>query len=134
MEAQARTGSGKIIVTDEEVELKKRGYTLCKLLGAGCFGTVTSAFADNENNMGVAIKMIDLHRTEDHMKEIFVPRELDILESLCHKNLVQVFEVFRHEEKVSPKVNYYPKVMIFKNKSLPLIKSALYSNNAKCLV
>lgn len=99
----ATLASERLIVTTEEAELKKRGYNLGSTLGEGSYAKVKSAFADKENKK-VAIKIINQRRAPKDFRERFLPRELDILHTIRHNNLVNMFEIFRMSGKVSSKV------------------------------
>ena len=91
--------SERLIVTTEEAELKRRGYTLGSTLGEGSYAKVKAAFADKENRK-VAIKIINQRKAPKDFRERFLPRELDILQSIRHDNLVNMFEIFRMNGKV----------------------------------
>ena len=97
----------KIIVTTEEAELKKKGYTLGGTLGEGSYAKVKSAFRDKENKR-VAVKIINQKKAPKDFKERFLPRELDILQSIHHENLVNLFEIFCMNGKVSCNQIYWP--------------------------
>lgn len=90
----------RLIVTTEEAELRKRGYTLGGTLGEGSYAKVKSAVIENENRR-VAIKIINQRKAPKDFRERFLPRELDILQSIRHDNLVNLYEIFRLNGKVS---------------------------------
>ena len=92
--------SDRLIVTTEEAELRRRGYTLGSTLGEGSYAKVKAALADKENKR-VAIKIINQRKAPRDFRERFLPRELDILQSIRHDNLVNMFEIFRMNGKVS---------------------------------
>jgi len=92
--------SDKLIVTTEEAELKKKGYALGTTLGEGSYAKVKSAFADKDQKR-VAIKIINQKKAPKDFRERFLPRELDILQSIRHENLVNLHEIFRMNGKVN---------------------------------
>lgn len=99
MAASTTAAPERLIVTTEEAELKKRGYTLGSTLGEGSYAKVKSAYVDKENKK-VAIKIINQRRAPKDFRERFLPRELDILQSIRHTNLVNMFEIFKMNGKV----------------------------------
>lgn len=91
----------RLIVTTEEAELKKKGYTLGSTLGEGSYAKVKSAVVDKAHNR-VAIKIINQKKAPKDFLERFLPRELDILQNIKHENLVNVVEIFKMSKKVRP--------------------------------
>ena len=95
----ASAATDKLIVTTEEAELRKKGYTLGSTLGEGSYAKVKSAHSSKEKK-NVAIKIINQRRAPKDFKERFLPRELEILQSIRHENLVNLYEIFRMNGKV----------------------------------
>uniref|UniRef100_A0A3B4CIM9 non-specific serine/threonine protein kinase n=1 Tax=Pygocentrus nattereri TaxID=42514 RepID=A0A3B4CIM9_PYGNA len=73
--------------------LKKRGYTLGIRLGEGSYGHVKSAYSQHLKT-NVAIKIINRKTAAQDFLDKFLPRELDILRSLNHSNIVKTIDIF----------------------------------------
>ncbi|XP_013993833.1 testis-specific serine/threonine-protein kinase 1 [Salmo salar] len=82
---------------DDSLVLKKRGYTLGISLGEGSYAKVKSAYSERLKT-NVAIKIINRKKAPPDFLEKFLPRELDILASLNHRNIVKTFEIFETSE------------------------------------
>uniref|UniRef100_A0A3P8Z123 non-specific serine/threonine protein kinase n=1 Tax=Esox lucius TaxID=8010 RepID=A0A3P8Z123_ESOLU len=82
---------------DDSVVLKKRGYTLGISLGEGSYAKVKSAYSERLKT-NVAIKIINRRKAPADFLEKFLPRELEILASLNHRNIVKTFEIFETSE------------------------------------
>lgn len=87
-------------VSDEEVELRKRGYALGGTLGEGSYGKVKGAFSE-KNQKRVAIKIINRKRAPKDFREKFLPRELRIHARLDHSNIIKMYEIMEFHNKVS---------------------------------
>ncbi|XP_062870249.1 testis-specific serine/threonine-protein kinase 1-like [Trichomycterus rosablanca] len=79
--------------------LSRRGYTMGISLGQGSYAKVWSAYS-KQLKMNVAVKIINQHNAPKPFLERFLPRELDILSSLNHQNVVRTFEIFRTSDRV----------------------------------
>ncbi|XP_030623964.1 testis-specific serine/threonine-protein kinase 1-like [Chanos chanos] len=77
--------------------LKKRGYTLGISLGEGSYAKVKSAYS-NRLKTNVAVKIINRKKAPSDFLEKFLPRELEILASLNHRNIVRAYEIFETSE------------------------------------
>ncbi|XP_021458380.2 testis-specific serine/threonine-protein kinase 1-like [Oncorhynchus mykiss] len=82
---------------DDSLVLKKRGYTLGISLGEGSYAKVKSAYSERLKT-NVAIKIINRSKAPADFLEKFLPRELEILASLNHRNIVKTFEIFETSE------------------------------------
>ncbi|XP_038826064.1 testis-specific serine/threonine-protein kinase 1-like [Salvelinus namaycush] len=82
---------------DDSLVLKKRGYTLGISLGEGSYAKVKSAYSERLKT-NVAIKIINRRKAPADFLEKFLPRELEILASLNHRNIVKTFEIFETSE------------------------------------
>lgn len=91
--------SGGVGVSDEEIELRKRGYALGSTLGEGSYGKVKGAFSES-NRKRVAIKIINRKKAPKDFREKFLPRELKIHASLNHPNVIKMFEIMEFHNKV----------------------------------
>ncbi|KAK3093684.1 hypothetical protein FSP39_018880 [Pinctada imbricata] len=87
------------LVSDEDVELKKRGYTLGSTLGEGSYAKVKSGYSERSQRR-VAIKIIDRKRTPKDFREKFLPRELKLHTNLDHPNVIKLFEIFEFHNRV----------------------------------
>ena len=78
--------------------LNSRGYVLGKTLGTGTYGKVKFAHSLRLRHP-VAVKIVSRKVAKDvHLK--FLPRELDALRSLKHKNIIQLIEVLETQDHV----------------------------------
>ncbi|XP_046900311.1 testis-specific serine/threonine-protein kinase 1-like [Hypomesus transpacificus] len=78
---------------DDSWVLRKRGYTLGISLGEGSYAKVKSAYSERLKT-NVAIKIINKKKAPSDFLAKFLPRELEILASLDHCNIVKTFEIF----------------------------------------
>ncbi|KAL4237519.1 protein serine/threonine kinase [Mactra antiquata] len=93
------SGKDVIVLSDEEAELKKRGYSLGTSLGEGSYAKVKSAFAE-KLKMRVALKIIDRKRVPRDFREKFLPRELKIIAQVNHPNVIKMYELMEFHNKV----------------------------------
>ena len=78
--------------------LNSRGYILGKTLGTGTYGKVKFAHSLRLKHP-VAVKIVSRKVAKDvHLK--FLPRELDALKSLRHKNIIELIEVVETQDHV----------------------------------
>ncbi|XP_052058381.1 testis-specific serine/threonine-protein kinase 1-like [Mytilus californianus] len=91
--------SGGVGLSDEEIELRKRGYALGSTLGEGSYGKVKGAFSES-NRKRVAIKIINRKKAPKDFREKFLPRELKIHASLNHPNVIKMYEIMEFHNKV----------------------------------
>ena len=94
------TGKDVVVMTDEEAELKKRGYDIGTALGEGSYAKVKSAFSQKLQKR-VAIKIINKKKAPKDFREKFLPRELKIFALMDHQNIVKMYEVMEFHSKVS---------------------------------
>ena len=87
-------------MADEEHELKKRGYTIGTVLGEGSYAKVKSAFSEKLQGR-VALKIIDRKKVPKDFREKFLPRELKIIATVSHPNVIKMYESFEFHNKVS---------------------------------
>jgi len=78
-------------MSDEDI-LTPRGYELSGLIGEGAYSKVRSAFS-SKLRQNCAIKCIDKRNAPDDFVKKFLPRELEILPRLNHKNIIKVYEI-----------------------------------------
>ncbi|XP_003937614.1 testis-specific serine/threonine-protein kinase 3 [Cebus imitator] len=72
--------------------LLSNGYQLGKTIGEGTYSKVKEAFS-KKHQRKVAIKIIDKMGGPEEFIQRFLPRELQIVRTLDHKNIVQVYEM-----------------------------------------
>ncbi|XP_054483280.1 testis-specific serine/threonine-protein kinase 1-like [Anoplopoma fimbria] len=80
--------------------MESRGYTFKSNLGEGMFGKVVSAYSTRLRSR-VAIKVIDKKKVTSSYLEKFLCREMEIIRSLNHPNIVKTLDIFEwHTSKV----------------------------------
>ncbi|XP_033646524.1 testis-specific serine/threonine-protein kinase 3-like [Asterias rubens] len=79
--------------------MAKRGYFLGEKLGSGSYSKVRFAFI-KESLHKVAIKIIDRRRAPSDYQRSFLPRELEIIKTLKHPNIIQTHDWFEESEKI----------------------------------
>ncbi|KAL7067496.1 putative cell division control protein 28 [Cryptosporidium serpentis] len=75
------------------VKTKSTTYVVLQELGSGTYGRVVKAYDQNDPKKLVAIKFFHLEEHEEEGVPATSIRELDILKSLKHPNIVKLFEV-----------------------------------------
>ncbi|XP_002738751.1 testis-specific serine/threonine-protein kinase 2-like [Saccoglossus kowalevskii] len=85
-------------LTDEE-SLKKKGYIVGPVLGEGSYAKVKSAYSEQKKER-VAIKIINRKKAPRDFQKKFLPRELEIVKDISHKNIIQVFDVMDLGDRV----------------------------------
>lgn len=86
-------------VSDDELYLKKIGYTLGTVIGEGSYAKVKSAYSEKMQKR-VAMKIINRKKAPKDFREKFLPRELKILKHVNHPNCIKMYEVIEFEAKV----------------------------------
>ncbi|XP_023242154.1 testis-specific serine/threonine-protein kinase 3-like [Centruroides sculpturatus] len=93
----------------EEKLLRNRGFVLGKKLDSGTFSTVRLAERITSScNSKMAVKIINRSKALKVFVEKFLPRELQILSSLKHHNIVQVYSIFHLKENTYIFMEYAP--------------------------
>ncbi|XP_061409193.1 testis-specific serine/threonine-protein kinase 6-like isoform X3 [Lethenteron reissneri] len=72
--------------------LSRYGYRLGYTLGEGTYSKVKFATSE-QHQRDVAIKVIDRRKLPPDFEEKFLPREVDLLRSLHHQNIVEVLQL-----------------------------------------
>lgn len=72
--------------------LERMGYTYRNILGEGMYGTVVCAFSTHQNQK-VAIKIVDTKKLHSASWEIFLSREMEIIKTLNHPNIVKTYQI-----------------------------------------
>lgn len=93
--------SGKeLAISEEESELKKRGYSLGTLLGEGSYAKVKSAFSDKLQKR-IAVKIINRKKAPKDFREKFLPRELKLVVLVKHPYVINTHEIIEFQGKVN---------------------------------
>nr|XP_033810665.1 testis-specific serine/threonine-protein kinase 3 isoform X1 [Geotrypetes seraphini] len=77
--------------------LLANGYQLGKTIGEGTYSKVKEAFC-TKHQRKVAIKIIDKMEGPEEFIQRFLPRELQIVRRLKHKNIIQVYETLESDD------------------------------------
>ncbi|XP_076464188.1 testis-specific serine/threonine-protein kinase 2-like [Babylonia areolata] len=85
--------------SDDEVYLKKLGYSIGTTIGEGSYAKVKSAYSESLQKR-VAMKIINRKKAPKDFKEKFLPRELDILKHVNHPNVIKMYEILEFESKI----------------------------------
>lgn len=89
-----------VSMSDEESELKKRGYTLGTAIGEGSYAKVKAAYSDKAKAR-VAVKIINKKKAPRDFREKFLPRELMVIKQVDHENIIKLHEIIEFHNKVS---------------------------------
>ncbi|XP_022089018.1 testis-specific serine/threonine-protein kinase 1-like [Acanthaster planci] len=84
---------------NEEHILLKRGIVVGDLLGEGSYACVYSGFLEKER-MKCAIKVINKRKAPKDFLQRFLPRELEILKTIKHPNIIRCYEIVEIGTKV----------------------------------
>ncbi|XP_033925035.1 testis-specific serine/threonine-protein kinase 3 [Melopsittacus undulatus] len=76
--------------------LLAHGYHLGRTIGEGMYSKVKEAFSQKHHKK-VAIKIIDKKEGQEEFIQRFLPRELQIITRLQHRNIIHVHEVLEWE-------------------------------------
>ncbi|KAK7105126.1 hypothetical protein V1264_019728 [Littorina saxatilis] len=85
--------------TDDEVYLKKLGYSIGTTIGEGSYAKVKSAYSEKLQKR-VAMKIINRRKAPKDFREKFLPRELKVLKVVNHPNIIKLFEILEFEHKI----------------------------------
>ena len=83
----------KQIVVPRSYGLRHHGYALGKTLGSGSYGKVKAAHC-LKTNKSVAVKMISKKSAPKDYLDRFLSREVDVLRTVEHENVVKLHDVF----------------------------------------
>ena len=82
-----------------EQVLLQRGYVVEKKISEGAFGKVYTA-KDIKKNAPAAVKIMDMNVVSAKFKEKFLPREITMLATLRHPNIIEIFDIFKSNRKI----------------------------------
>jgi len=89
----------KIIQTNDEEELRKRGYLLGKTLGEGSYAKVKAGY-DQTIKRKCALKIVNRRKAPKEFQNKFLPRELAVLKKVKHENIVSLYEIVAFGDKI----------------------------------
>lgn len=77
----------------------KNRYEFLETLGRGTYGKVKKA-VEKGTGSTVAIKLIQKEKITDDLDRVHLQREIEIMSSLKHPNIIQIYEVFENKDKI----------------------------------
>ncbi|MBN3282420.1 NUAK1 kinase, partial [Polyodon spathula] len=77
----------------------KHRYEILETLGKGTYGKVKKA-VERATGKTVAIKSIRKDRITDELDRVHIQREIEIMSSLRHPNIIRINEVFENKDKI----------------------------------
>lgn len=93
-------------ISKEQRILEKLGYVIASDLGEGTYSKVKSAvwqkpaaYSYGKNSIKVALKIINKKTAPKDFLEKFLPRELNILKTINHKNIIKCYDILEIENK-----------------------------------
>ena len=86
--------------TDDELYLKKCGYSVGTTIGEGSYAKVKSAYSEKLQQR-VALKIINRRKAPKDFRERFLPRELKVLRHVHHPNIIRMHEILEYDYKVT---------------------------------
>ncbi|XP_075706596.1 testis-specific serine/threonine-protein kinase 3 [Rhinoderma darwinii] len=84
---------------NEDNTLLVNGYHIGKTIGKGTYSKVKEAYSTHFQKK-VAIKIIDKTKAAEEFIQRFLPRELQIVQQLRHKNIIEVYEIIKSGNKL----------------------------------
>ena len=97
--AFAIRATDKVSSVNDEQELQKRGYSIGSTLGEGSYAKVKAAYSERLGKK-VALKIINKRKAPKDFLNRFLPRELEVLKSLRHPNVIQMYDIMQFNGKV----------------------------------
>lgn len=79
--------------------LRMMGITIEGKLGEGTYAKVRSAF-NNRQGKRVALKIVSRARLNSRFQRKFLPRELSILKSIKHANIIELYQVIEKKDTI----------------------------------
>ena len=86
--------------------LNSKGFRVLDKVGSGNYAKVYRVI--NPENKELAVKIIDLSKTSQNYRVKFLPRELDILSRLHHRNIAKIFEIIQLPKLIYIFMEYTP--------------------------
>lgn len=75
--------------------LKDRGYSISENIGGGAFSKVYKASCTSFGNKVLAVKIIFLNQVPSEWKEKCLRKELKIIQTLQHPNIIRIIEIIK---------------------------------------
>nr|XP_027204035.1 probable serine/threonine-protein kinase DDB_G0277165 isoform X1 [Dermatophagoides pteronyssinus] len=85
--------------TKRKTHRLKQRFQVVKKLGQGTYGKVQLAI-NNESGQEVAIKTIKKNKVSNQQDLVRIRREIQIMSSINHPNIIHIFEVFENKDKI----------------------------------
>ncbi|XP_047120556.1 testis-specific serine/threonine-protein kinase 4-like [Schistocerca piceifrons] len=87
--------------------LERHGYTVGRSIGSGSYATVKIAHSDRHDRE-VAIKIVSKFRAPKDYLRKFLPREIEVVKGLRHKNLIRFYQAIETTHRVYIVMEYAP--------------------------
>ncbi|XP_078399440.1 NUAK family SNF1-like kinase 1 isoform X1 [Cetorhinus maximus] len=91
--------SGPIVKKHQHKHNLKHRYQILQTLGRGAYGKVKKA-QETATGRTVAIKSVRKDRVQEELDRIHIQREMEIMSSLNHPNIIRINEVFENKDKI----------------------------------
>ncbi|XP_072328865.1 NUAK family SNF1-like kinase 1 isoform X1 [Scyliorhinus torazame] len=83
----------------------KHRYQILQTLGSGAYGKVKKA-QETATGRTVAIKSVRKDKVQEELDRIHIQREMEIMASLNHPNIIRIYEVFENKDKIVIVMDY----------------------------
>ncbi|XP_059800678.1 NUAK family SNF1-like kinase 1 [Hypanus sabinus] len=83
----------------------KHRYQILETLGSGAYGKVKKAL-ERVTGRTVAIKSVQMDKVQKELDRIHIQREIEIMSSLNHPNIISIYEVFESKDKIIIVMDY----------------------------
>ncbi|XP_067854664.1 NUAK family SNF1-like kinase 1 isoform X2 [Heptranchias perlo] len=83
----------------------KHRYQILQTLGKGTYGKVKKA-QERATGRTVAIKSVRKDKVQEELDRIHIQREMEIMSSLNHPNIIRICEVFENKDKIIIVMDY----------------------------
>uniref|UniRef100_UPI00398EA67F NUAK family SNF1-like kinase 1 n=1 Tax=Pristiophorus japonicus TaxID=55135 RepID=UPI00398EA67F len=83
----------------------KHRYHILQTLGRGAYGKVKKA-QERATGRTVAIKSVRKDKVQEELDRIHIQREMEIMSSLNHPNIIRIYEVFENKDKIIIVMDY----------------------------
>lgn len=78
---------------------QKKGYEVQTKIGEGAFGKVYKARSTKDGIM-TAVKVMDTTKMPPKIRDVFLPREIDMLTKVRHPSVLEVYDIFKLASKI----------------------------------
>ncbi|XP_060691101.1 NUAK family SNF1-like kinase 1 [Hemiscyllium ocellatum] len=83
----------------------KHRYAILQTVGRGAYGKVQKAL-ETATGRTVAIKSVRKDKFQEELDRIHIQREMEIMSSLNHPNIIRIYEVFENKDKIIIVMDY----------------------------